>query len=153
MEKLIEYTKIVLKFYTKITTAVFFCAMIYIMIFWGTDYEIEIIWVGQILFVSALCALGIVIHPCDDEEGYSKKSFFLRQLLYYLYVNAVVMTCGYLFHWYYAENWKMVLGMEAVILAVFVIVTLTTYLIEYKEAQKMNKKLRERSKPKTGSLI
>lgn len=144
MEKFIEYLKIVLNFFTKITTAVFFCAMIYIMIFWGVDHEIEIISLGQILFASAACALGICIHPLDGEKVRSKKGFFFRQLLYYLYVNVVVMTCGYFFQWYYVENRKMVLGMEAVILAVFILVTLAAYLIDYKEAQKMNKKLRER---------
>lgn len=145
MEKFIGYIKIVLSFYTKITTAVFFCAMIYIMIFWGIDHEIGITWVGHILFVSAVCALGIFIHPLDGETVYSKRVFFFRQLLYYLYVNVVVMTCGFFFEWYYVENWKMLLGMEAVILAVFILVTLAAYLIDYKEAQKMNKKLQERN--------
>ncbi len=145
MEKFIGYIKIVLSFYTKITTAVFFCAMIYIMIFWSIDHEFAITWVGHILFVPAVCAVGIFIHPLDGETVYSKRVFFFRQLLYYLYVNVVVMTCGFFFEWYYVENWKMLLGMEAVILAVFILVTLAAYLIDYKEAQKMNKKLQERN--------
>ncbi len=128
--------------FTKVTTAVSVVAACFIMFFWGKDAEIgvEILW--QILGVSALCTIASFILPWDDETSrISKKEMLIRMILCFCSINAIVLLCGAWFEWFDFGNWKMVVGMEVGIAAVFALITSVGYLVQGRETERMNQKL------------
>ena len=71
-----------------ITTGIVLVTAVYIGVFWGSGSEIEVNILWQILIVSALCTLGSLLIPCEAEKEVSKRSMFVRMILYFIYVNA-----------------------------------------------------------------
>lgn len=143
MIRFIKYMQIIFSVYVKITTFVVLAAAVYIGVFWGADTELSVVILWQILIVSGICSLVSLV-PMNGEKELSKASLLFRNALSYAYINIVVLGFGFYFNWFYFSNWKMVLGMEICILMVFIAVMLTEYFIEYKTAEKMNEKLKER---------
>lgn len=144
MRYIIKRLQSMLNIFTRVAAAITCVSAVYIGIFWGAEtiLSVDILW--QILSVSALCTLGSVLIPCGLEREISKGSMLVRMLLYFVFVNAAVLLCGFGFAWFYPSSWKMVAGMEVCIIAVFVIVVGAGYFAEYKTAEQMNQKLRER---------
>ena len=68
---------------------------------------------------------------------------FVRQLLYFLFVNVVVLGLGRRFEWFEFRNLGMMAVMEALIIAVYALVNLVSYLSERSVAQDMNERLRK----------
>ena len=73
---------------------------------------------------------------------------FARQLLYFIFVNIVVLGLGKLFEWFSFQNFSMVLFMEVLIIAVYAVVNTISYLSDRADAQSMNEKLLEMKKNK-----
>lgn len=123
----------------------------YIPVFygWQTQIEVNILW--QILGLSIVCTLGSVILPLEDGREVSKTSMLVRTILYYLYINVVVLGLGFLFEWFTFRNMPQVLGMEIAIAAVFLAVYFFSYCAQCREAERMNEKLREREKQWEGA--
>ena len=146
MRYIIKRLQSMLNIFTRITAAVTCVSAVYIGIFWGSEtiLSVDILW--QILGVSALCTLGSFLIPCGLGREVSKGSMLIRMFLYLVFVNAAVLLCGYAFAWFYPSSWRMVAGMEACIIVVFAIVVGAGYFAEYKTAEQMNQKLRERGR-------
>ncbi len=144
MNKLFRILHYLWNVFAWITTGVTCVTAIYIIAFWGADTSVgvEILW--QILLVSAVCSLGTLILLYNEKREFSKKEMLVRCCLLFVYVDVIVLTCGFYFHWFYFSNWKMVAGMELCIIAVFVCTMTLSSLAAQKEADAMNKKLRER---------
>lgn len=130
--------------FEKVTVGIVFVTAVYIPVFYGWENEIhaDILW--QILFLSAVCALGSVILPLEGEKEVSRKCMFIRSLLYYAYINVVVLGLGFLYEWFTFRNGWQVLGMELAIVFVFGVVWLIVYWSQCQEAKRMNQKLKER---------
>jgi len=73
---------------------------------------------------------------------------FVRQLLYFIFVNIAVLGLGELFEWFSFRNFSMVLLMEILIIAVYAVVNTICYLNDRADAQSMNEKLLEMKKNK-----
>lgn len=144
MNKLFRILYYLWNVFSSIVTGVTCVTAIYITAFWGagTSIDLEILW--QILLVSAVCSLGSLILLYNKKREFSKKEMLVRCCLLFVYVDIIVLTCGFYFHWFYFSNWKMVVGMELCIIAVFVSTMTLSSLAAQKEADAMNKKLRER---------
>lgn len=143
MNKLFRILHYLWNVFSWIVTGVTCVTAIYIIVFWGTDVKlgVEILW--QILLVSAICALGSLL-LYNEKREFSKKEMMFRYFLTFAYVNIIVLTCGFYFQWFYLSNWKMVAGMELCIIAVFGVTMGIGVLAAQKEADTMNKKLKER---------
>ena len=144
LDRVIRWIQRSLSIFVRVTTAVVIVTAIYIVSFWGADCEVGIHILWEILSVSALCALCSFVLPDDNGKVVSKRGMLIRIILYYAMVNVIVMTCGFVYEWFYVSQWKMVAGMEICIIAVFVIVTAVNYFLEYQTAERMNRKLKER---------
>lgn len=131
--------------FSTVVTGVTCVTTVFILIFWGTDIDlgVEILW--QILMVSAICALGSLI-LYNEKTEFSKKQMLIRFWILFAFVNVVVLASGYHFQWFSFSNWKMVAGMELCIIVVFASTIIIYSLAAQKEADTMNKKLRERAK-------
>lgn len=136
--------KMLVDVFGKITTGILIAAAIFITAFWGRTSEISIGILWQILIVSAFCSLGILVFPSNAEKEIFKKEMLIRQILYFLYVNVVVLGLGSYFGWFSFRNWKMVLLMEILIIGVYVLIHIISYLNDYKVAKSMNEKLSEK---------
>lgn len=144
MKNIIKRLQTMLDIFTRITTAVICVTAVYIGIFWGGEDVLSVSILWQILSVSAICTLGSFLIPCGSEREVSKKSMLARMLLYFIFVNVVVLGCGAMYEWFSFSSWKMVLAMEISIIAVFAVVVGAGYFAEYKTAEQMNQKLRDR---------
>ena len=118
--------------YAKITTGILFVAAVYISV--------------QILGLAGACTLGSLLLPADGEQEVSKKSMLARIVGYYVYVNVIVLLCGFLFGWFSFGNWKQVLGMVMAIAFVYLAVGVLSSWLEYREAERMNRKLEGRKR-------
>lgn len=144
MSHIIKRIQNMLAMFFRITTGIVLVTAVYIGVFWGSGSEIEVNILWQILIVSALCTLGSLLIPCEAEKEVSKRSMFVRMILYFIYVNAVVLGCGLWFAWFFPSSPRMLVGMEVCIIAVFAAVTAVSYFSAYRMAEQMNQKLRER---------
>lgn len=143
-----EKMKLLLDIFGKITAGVLMAAAAYITIFWGTEAKISAMILWQVLIVSVVCSVPVLLFAADNGKELSKRGMFVRQLLYFLFVNVVVLGLGSLFDWFEFRNVSMVLVMEAMIIAVYALVNVVSYLSDRAAAQNMNEKLQERRRGK-----
>lgn len=101
--------------------------------------EPVILW--QILCVSFLCSLGSLIYPWDRALG--KWEMGIRILIHYLLINGIVLTAGFRFEWYRADNLGSVVVMVVTIILIFGIVSAVSWSKSAADARRMNEKLRE----------
>ena len=120
----------------------------FISVFGGFDAQISVKILWQILAVSAVCSVPVLMFDSDASKELSKKGMFARQLLYFIFVNIVVLGLGKLFEWFSFQNFSMVLFMEVLIIAVYAVVNTISYLSDRADAQSMNEKLLEMKKNK-----
>lgn len=138
-----EKLKMLMDIFGKVTFGVLIAAAVFISVFGGFDAQI---W--QILAVSAVCSVPILMFDSDASRELTKKGMFARQLLYFIFVNIVVLGLGKIFEWFSFQNFSMVLFMEVLIIAVYAVVNIICYLSDRADAQSMNKKLLEMKKNK-----
>lgn len=126
-----------------VTTLVVLATALYITVFWGTDLKlgVEILW--QILLTSFLTSVGMLFCPKGEP---SKKQFVVKEILYYIYVNIVVLTSGFIYEWFYLEDIKMVIGMLILIAVVYIIINVVLFLKDISLTKKLNEKLEERNR-------
>ena len=124
----------VLNVFTAVTTCTTIAAAVYGQIFTdGSIFGIEILW--QILLVSFLCSIETALYP--DHE-LSKRVTLITRVLNYIYVNLVVLGCGFVFKWFEADRLPEVLFMEILILIVFLVISIPIWSKNKKEAEEMN---------------
>ena len=138
-----EKMKLLLDIFGKITAGVLMAAAAYITIFWGTEAKISAMILWQVLIVSAVCSVPVLLFAADNGKELSKRGMLVRQFVYFLFVNVVVLGLGRRFKWFEVRNLGMVAVMEALIIAVYALVNLVSYLSERSVAQDMNERLRK----------
>ena len=143
-----EKLKMLMDIFGKITFGVLMAAAVFISVFEGFDAQISVKILWQILAVSAVCSVPILMFASDASKELSKKGMFVRQLLYFIFVNIAVLGLGKLFEWFSFRNFSMVLLMEILIIAVYAVVNTICYLNDRADAQSMNEKLLEMKKNK-----
>lgn len=142
---MVKRLECMMSLFTKITTGVVLATAVFIQIFVGADAQlgVEILW--QDLFVSAICTLPTLLIPLEEEREVPKYSMLIRMILCYLLINMAVLLSGAYFSWFAFDDWKQVLGMLITIAVVFAFVMLSSYWMEYQEAERMNAKLKGRN--------
>ena len=138
-----EIINIMIKIFTRVVTAIFLIASIYITFFFGTERVVAStdIWAIMLIgFVSAVCYLPFLL-----EINYSKIALVILQIVYFLIINAVTLVTGASRGWFTFKNPVNTISFEAVIICVYVIVMIVSYIIDSDSAKKMNQKLEERN--------
>lgn len=131
--------ELLLTFCMVTTGSVFVCA-VYNRIFWPHDTSLnaDILW--QLLALAFMCSLGNFIYPYRE---ISRGRLLIDKVLHYLYINAVVLGCGYGFRWMDKGNVFMLIAMILGILFVFAVVSFVIWRLHAKESENLNQKLRE----------
>lgn len=121
------------------TGSVFVCA-VYNKIFWPYDSSLDenILW--QLLALAFLCSMGNFLYPYRE---ISRKRGLIEKAVHYLYINAVVLGCGYGFGWIDKDNVPMLIVMLLGIFLVFAVVSFVVWRLHAKESENLNRKLRE----------
>lgn len=111
---------------------------------------ISVAMMWQILLVSLLTTIGYfpVLIGEQNEKGFA----WLPILLYFLYVNVVVLLCGSFFEWFQFESIKMIAIAELTIGIVFFTVATVTYLTDCRTADIINRRLRERTREENSEI-
>lgn len=126
-----------------VTTLVVLASAVYITVFWkGAMLRVDILW--QILGTSLVCSLGMLAINPDGSS--SRKRMLVSNILYYLYVNGVVLCAGFVFEWFYISSLPMMAGMLTLIAVVFICVKMIFYLRDRALAAKMMARLEEKCK-------
>lgn len=131
--------ELLLTFCMVTTGSVFVCA-VYNNIFWPHDTLLngDILW--QLLALAFLCSLGNFLHPYKE---ISRRRAMIEKGLHYLYINIVVLCCGYGFGWIDQDNASMLLVMLLGIFLVFAVVSSVIWKLHARESKNLNRKLRE----------
>lgn len=106
--------------------------------------KIPYITLWQIPLLGFLCALGTEIAMSSRSELTNRQAR-IRIALHYIYINTVVLVCGYFFGWYGLS----VSGVFLMLLTSAIIYAFTfyfNYLRDIKTADKMNRKLKDYKK-------
>ena len=131
--------ELLLTFCMVTTGSVFVCA-VYNKIFWSgnTFLDGDILW--QLLALAFVCSLGNFFHPYRE---ISRRREAFNKGLHYVYINVVVLGCGYWFEWMDIENISMLAVMMLGILVVFAVVSYVIWKLHARESENLNRKLRE----------
>lgn len=141
---MLKRLKFMFALFDKIVVGILFVTAVYIPVFygWKTVLYPKILW--DILILSVICMLGSILLPLEGEKELSRNSLLFRNILYFIYINVVVLCFGVLVEWFSFRNWRQLLGMLAAIAFVYVAVMVISYWLESREAQRLNQKLKER---------
>lgn len=131
--------ELLLTFCMVTTGSVFVCA-VYNKIFWPYDSSLDedILW--QLLALAFLCSMGNFLHPYRE---IGRKRELMEKAVHYLYINAVVLGCGYGFGWIDKDNVPMLIVMLLGIFLVFAVVSFVVWRLHARESENLNRKLRE----------
>lgn len=143
-ENKLKRLEFMVSLFEKITAGILFVTALYISIFYGWDFDIQVEVLWQILILSIICTLGSFFLPIEEEKEVPRNAMLIRMVLYYVYINIVVLACGFYFGWFSFSQRNQVLGMAAAIAFVFAVVLGLSYWQGSREAGRMNRKLEER---------
>lgn len=130
--------------FARIATLIFLFSSIYIIIFFGVETELNVLFSLVILAIALICT---VLHfALFGNKEMSKKRMLITKIIYFISVNLIVLTAGYFFHWFNINDHKMLLGLEITIILVYTSVLVISHLFDLHTAEKMNEKLKNRQK-------
>lgn len=137
-----EFFKRFLDYFSRIVTLILCFSSLYILFFWGADALINISYIWGVLALSAFCTFASLIFPLAARKGeISKLKMIFLQVVFFLVINVAVFITGFLCKWFSFEYKIMLIGMELVIIVVFILVNVISYIADSKTAKKMNERL------------
>lgn len=136
---MIDKMKEIIYTFACVVTGVLFACALFITVFYREDaFSVKLLW--EILATSFVCACGNLFWSGRALFG---KHIRIRQMIHYIYINAVVFGCAALFKWFDFGNWKMVCFMFLCIAAVFAAVSWGVWRYNVRESQLLNNHLKE----------
>jgi hypothetical protein len=137
-----EKLNILIQIFTRVVTAIFLIASIYITIFNGTEQVLSVKDIWAIMIIAAASALFYI--PLLSEKSFSKPVMFTLQILYFLAVNITTLITAAIRGWFSLQNPVTLASFELVVISVYALVMFISYKIDSASAKKMNKRLKER---------
>ncbi len=140
-----QLLKETMRYFVIITVIVLIASSVYITAFYGLDAYVTVKLLWQILVVSLLASLSHILFHTKRDRLLSKKEYYFRWFLCYLYVNVAVLGLGFLFQWFDISSLSMVAGMLLAVLLGFLAVAAVIFLMDTKTSEEINRKLQERN--------
>lgn len=132
---------------TRVTTLIFLFSTVFTFFLSGPNSIYSIKDIIGILIIGLLSGLFFFIFYIPKNPG--KKLMFFLQLIYFLLINATVFISGYLLKWMENLNSFSFIYLEIMILGIYIIVRVSFFLLDYREATKLNKLLQKRKNDQT----
>lgn len=145
MKEVMHLLKETLRYFVIIAVLILFVSASYITVFYGLDSFVTVKVLWEILFVSFLGSLSHILFRTKENKVLTKRRYYVRWLLCYVYVNAMVLSFGWWFEWFDISSLPMVIGMLVAILVVFLVVAAFVFLMDAKTSEEINQKLKERN--------
>ncbi len=142
MNKKIIQTLVII--FAQVSTAIFVFSSIYISICFGQDVNLDLSYVWGVLFIAFISSIARI--PLLGDREFSKTKMLVANIIYFLFVNILVLVTGYFLEWFYITELKMTIGIEITIIVVYIVTMLIAYKLDSQEAEKMNQKLKDRQK-------
>lgn len=127
--------KEILTTFALVTTMVVIATAIYIGTFYSANEMVSVNILWQIIIVSFLSALGNLFYPNGES---TKGQMIIGVIIQYIYINVVVLGCGFYFRWFSITRFSMVFGMLILIAVIFTIVTCIETKRDKKLADSLN---------------
>ncbi|WP_407398141.1 hypothetical protein [Treponema sp.] len=131
-------SKLILKF-SVINTLVFIFSSLFILVFWGFDVNLNLPYVFGCLGLSFFLALLNCLLEIKDNT--SKSKALLYNVLFFIMVNASVVSMGLWLKWFDFKDLGMICGFEVTILVVYGIAGFFNWYAGCIMANKMNDRL------------
>jgi len=128
--------------FARVAASVFTFSSIYIAVFFGTDVRLSLSYIWGVLLISLAAAVARI--PFFTDKEISKIKMLAGNIIYFIFINILVMVVGYYLNWFNPGENKMILGLEATIFVVYVCVMFISYLTDLHTAKKINEKLKDR---------
>ena len=135
-----EKINTVILLFTRWATAIFLVDSIALIAFRGKEARLYAADVLVILALALVCAILYVLLLSD--RFFSKKKMLLMQFVYFIIIDALVLTTGQLLNWFSFRHLKTFLVFESVIIGVISITVLYSYKSDSATAKKMTEKLK-----------
>ena len=133
-----EKINTVILLFTRWATAIFLVDSIALIAFRGKEARL---YAADVLVILALvCAIPYVLLLSD--RFFSKKKMLLMQFVYFIIIDALVLTTGQLLNWFSFRHLKTFLVFESVIIGAYLVTVIYSYKTDSSTARKMNEKLR-----------
>ena len=84
---------------------------------------------------------GNLLYPVNKEL--SKKQLGIRRIIHYLYINVIVLGCGYCFKWFFIEDIKRLVSILFLIAAIFVVVSFVMWSGDKRISKELNERLKD----------
>lgn len=135
-----EKINTVILLFTRWATAIFLVDSIALIAFRGKEARLYAADVLVILALALVCAILYVLLLSDS--FFSKKKMLLMQFVYFIIIDALVLTTGQLLNWFSFRHLNTFLVFESVIIGAYLVTVIYSYKTDSSTARKMNEKLR-----------
>lgn len=128
--------------FTRVTSMIIVIEIIYIYFIFGENITLtirDLLGVVGIGLISAISSILIIM-----SENKSKPTRLIIQIIYFLIINASVITIGFFLKWFSFQYKESVIAMEFVILLVYAIVMFISYKIDSSDIKGINEILKKR---------
>ncbi|MCR5188243.1 MAG: DUF3021 family protein [Treponema sp.] len=137
---------ILISIFSKVVSAIFLFTSIHHVVLYGLT---TVFRMQDILFILLIGFLAALLYlPFLFENNFSKVMMIILQAAYFLLINAIVLFIGFKLDWIRFSSSSSIIGLELVIIAVYVITMLVSYKLDYNTAEKMNDMLEKRKNQK-----
>ncbi|MEA4973631.1 MAG: DUF3021 family protein [Candidatus Metalachnospira sp.] len=136
-----ELFNVMFRSFFTITTGVVVSMYVFCLIF-NPDASFTLHDIGRILLMAFASTLPFLIFYSGKEL--SKKQMYIRKLIHLLVLLAVLLYCASLWDWVSLKSTREVLIFILLVLAVYVVVFVTTAYHDKRLADKLNQSLKER---------
>lgn len=130
-----ETLKVLINHFLIITVGVLFFTSLLDLILGNTVIKVEFQF--QIIFTGFICALPTLLFYFRNEP--TKKQFFIRVLIHFILITAIVMIVGKYFCWY--SDVIEGLLVFAIVVGVYLLAWRYTIFMNMNEAKKINEAL------------
>ena len=126
--------KLVFDTYTNVVTFILIGIAIFYSFTPDVTFSTGFLW--QLLLCSFLTSLGSLLYTES-----SLKVTIIKGIIHYVWVVAVTIGCGFIFHWFEMKNLPEILSLVGIVTAVFISVSVVSWTQAAKDAIRMNDKL------------
>lgn len=109
------------------------------------DVQLDVMFLWQAIFLSALCALSIFIYYSKHEL--SKRQHLVRRIIHFIVINVIMLFGSIYFEWIASDKLWNIIFMLLLIISVYLIVTFAVFLNNKAVANQLNVKLKQLNKP------
>ncbi len=141
-ESVKENLSVVCNIATRVSTLILLVNVVLFKVVFKTDMVMSMDDILAILLIGLFS--GIMNYPLLALRSVGKVVMLILRSLYFIFINAMVLLFGIHLHWFNFHSVASFAVMEGMIIFIYVIVTVLSFSLDYREATAINKMLNNR---------